>query len=355
MFSKSPIVVTGGAGFIGSNFVRCALRAGLRVVNLDALTYAGNLASLADVDADPNHDFHHVNICDTKRVCELLTCYQPKAILNFAAESHVDRSIERPGDFIQTNVVGTQRLLECALAYWDGLPPQAKMSFRYVQISTDEVFGSIESGQASEASPYAPNSPYAASKAAGDHLVRAFHRTYGLPAITTCSTNNYGPYQFPEKLIPLVILKAFAGEAIPLYGNGMQRRDWIHVLDHCSAILSILDRGRPGQAYNIGAGNERSNLEIVQEVCQALEERVPAPQGRPYWSLISFVPDRPGHDRRYALSCQRLENELGWRPRIALAEGLLETIAWYLENRSWVETIRRERYAGERLGLRAAW
>lgn len=355
MSSKSPIVVTGGAGFIGSNFVHCALHAGQHVVNLDALTYAGNLASLSDVDGHPRYVFHHGNICDGRLVRDILKRHRPWAIVNFAAESHVDRSIEQPSAFIETNVVGTQRLLQCAVAYWEDLSPDAKRSFRFVQISTDEVFGSIESGQATEVSPYAPNSPYAASKAAGDHLVRAFHRTYHLPTITTYCTNNYGPYQFPEKLIPLVILKACAAEAIPVYGDGQHRRDWIHVRDHCEAVLHILEGSPSGQIYNIGAGNECSNLEIVQEICRLLEDRAPAPPERPYRSLISFVPDRPGHDRRYALSCARLEGELGWRPRISLAEGLRETVAWYMENQAWIETIRGERYAGERLGLRAAW
>jgi dTDP-glucose 4,6-dehydratase len=261
MPDEARILVTGGAGFIGSHFVRRALGAGWAVVNLDALTYAGNPASLRDVEDDAGYCFHHGNICDAELVARLLAEHQPCALINFAAESHVDRSIERPGDFIETNVVGTQRLLQCAVSYWEGLPEARRAAFRYIQVSTDEVYGSIEEGQACEETRYAPNSPYAASKAAGDHLVRAFHRTYGLPALATCCTNNYGPNQFPEKLIPLTILKARAGESIPIYGDGLNRRDWIHVFDHCEALLSLLDAGRPGESYNIGADNELANLD----------------------------------------------------------------------------------------------
>lgn len=354
MSHQIPILVTGGAGFIGSNFVRRALARGHGVVNLDALTYAGNLASLADLEGHPGHHFHHGNICDSELVCRLLVRHEPRAVINFAAESHVDRSIERPGDFIETNVVGTERLLSCVMAHWEGLAPARRAGFRYIQVSTDEVYGSIARGRASEESPFAPNSPYAASKAAGDHLVRAFHRTYGLPAIITNSSNNYGPFQFPEKLIPLVIQKARRGEPIPLYGDGLQRRDWIHVEDHCDALLQVLEAGLPGRTYNIGGDTERSNLEVVKEVCRHLDSLAAGPGAQPYESLIAFVQDRPGHDRRYALSSERLKTELAWRPRVAFAAGLRQTVSWYLDNRSWIEEIRERRYRGERLGLKAA-
>jgi dTDP-glucose 4,6-dehydratase len=341
MPDEARILVTGGAGFIGSHFVRRALGAGWSVVNLDALTYAGNPASLRDVEDDAGYCFHHGNICDAELVARLLAEHQPCALINFAAESHVDRSIERPGDFIETNVVGTQRLLQCAVSYWEGLPEARRSAFRYVQVSTDEVYGSIDEGQASEETRYAPNSPYAASKAAGDHLVRAFHRTYGLPALATCCTNNYGPNQFPEKLIPLTILKARAGEAIPIYGDGLNRRDWIHVFDHCDALLGLIEAGRPGRSYNIGADNELGNLELVEAICDLLEASEPSPRGRQYRDLLTFVPDRPGHDRRYALSSARIKGELDWGPRIAFEAGLKDTVAWYLENQAWIDEVRQ--------------
>jgi dTDP-glucose 4,6-dehydratase len=354
MSGTSPLLVTGGAGFIGSNFVRRAIDAGWFVVNLDALTYAGNLRSLVDAEDSPNYQFQHGNICDGELVYGLLSRVRPRAVINFAAESHVDRSIERPGAFIETNVLGTQRLLTYVLAYWQGLSAEEQYAFRYLQVSTDEVYGSISVGHASEETPYAPNSPYAASKAGGDHLTRAFHVTYGLPTITTCSSNNYGPYQFPEKLIPLAILKAQSDEPIPIYGDGQQTRDWIHVFDNCDALLGLVDEGQPGRTYNIGGSNERTNLELVREICRRLERIAPSPLGRPFDALISFVSDRPGHDRRYALSSERLQRELGWRPKIDFAKGLSETISWYLENSVWVDDIRQHRYGGERLGLGAA-
>ena len=349
------MLVTGGAGFIGSHFVGRALHAGWAVVNLDALTYAGNPASLRDVEGDAGYSFQHGNICDAGLVARLLSEHRPRVLVNFAAESHVDRSIERPGDFIETNVVGTQRLLQCAVSYWEGLPAPQQAAFRYLQVSTDEVYGSIGSGQATEDSRYAPNSPYAASKAAGDHLVRAFHKTYGLPALVTCCTNNYGPRQFPEKLIPLTILKIRAGEPIPIYGDGRNRRDWIHVLDHCDALLRLVEAGRAGRNYNIGSDNELSNLELVEAICDLMEQAVPPPKGGGYRDLMTFVPDRPGHDRRYALSSERIRGELDWRPKVAFDTGLAEVVSWYLENQTWVDEVRRRRYGGERLGLRAAW
>ena len=354
MFAKSLILVTGGAGFIGSNFIRRALGSGWSVVNLDALTYAGNLRSLADVEDHPDCQFHHGNICDGEFISDLLSRYRPRAVINFAAESHVDRSIERPGAFIETNVLGTQCLLTCALTYWQGLSAKQQHAFRYLQVSTDEVYGSIEAGHASEETPYAPNSPYAASKAGGDHLTRAFHVTFGLPTITTCSSNNYGPFQFLEKLIPLAILKAQLDEPIPVYGDGQQTRDWIHVFDNCDALSRVIDEGQPGQTYNIGGSNEWTNLELVREICRLLYSVAPSPHGRPFHTLITFVSDRPGHDRRYALSSERIRRELGWRPKVDFARGLSETIAWYLENSVWVDEIRQHCYGGERLGLGAA-
>ncbi len=355
MPSEPCVLVTGGAGFIGSHFVRRALRAGWTVVNLDALTYAGNLTSLEDVDGASGYSFHHGNICDTELVAQLFRTYAPLAVVNFAAESHVDRSIEQPSDFVETNVVGCQRLLQSATSYWEGLPTRRKARFRFLQVSTDEVYGSIETGQATEESSYAPNSPYAASKAAADHLVRAFYKTFGLPTLVTCCTNNFGPNQFPEKLIPLTILKIRGGESIPIYGDGGNRRDWIHVFDHCDALLQILEAGQPGRRYNIGADNELANLELVHRICALIEVMAPSPSAARQSDLLTFVPDRPGHDRRYAVSSQRISRELSWHPKVLFETGLKDTVAWYLENQKWVEDIRQRRYGGERLGLKAAW
>lgn len=354
MSGNSYLLVTGGAGFIGSNFVRRALEAGWSIVNLDALTYAGNLRSLTDVQDNQNYHFQHGNICDPALVSALLSKYRPRAVLNFAAESHVDRSIESPSAFVETNVLGTQRLLTAVLAYWQDLPVQDQQAFRYLQVSTDEVYGSISVGHASEETPYSPNSPYAASKAGGDHMTRAFHVTYGLPTITTYSSNNYGPYQFPEKLIPLAILKVQMGEPIPIYGDGQQARDWIHVFDNCAALLQLVEEGRPGRTYNIGGGNERTNLALAEDLCRALATHIPSIGERPFDTLVSFVSDRPGHDRRYALSSERIRRELGWRPKVDFSHGLAETVAWYLDNSDWVEDIRQRQYRGERLGLIAA-
>jgi dTDP-glucose 4,6-dehydratase len=338
-------LVTGGAGFIGSNFVRRLLARKLgRVVNLDKLTYAGNRASLADLDANPDHVFVHGDICDRPLVTRLLEQHRPRALLNFAAESHVDRSILGPEAFLDTNVVGTFRLLEAARAYRDLLGPDEP--FRFLQVSTDEVYGTLAPGDPgfTERTPHAPNSPYAASKAAADHFARAYHRTYGLPVLTTNCSNNYGPYQFPEKLIPVVILNALAGQPLPIYGDGLQVRDWLFVEDHCDAILAVLERGRPGETYNVGGGAEVPNLELVRSICALLDELVPDSPHRPHARLIAHVADRPGHDRRYAIDDAKLRGELGWRPRVDLRAGLALTVRWYLENGDWVDRIRSGEY-----------
>lgn len=335
------ILVTGGAGFIGSNFVLDWLADNAEpVLNLDKLTYAGNLENLAALQGDPRHIFVQGDIGDRVLVDRLLTEYQPRAIVNFAAESHVDRSIHGPEDFIQTNVVGTFHLLESARGYWLGLSEQARQSFRFLHVSTDEVYGSLgpEDPPFTETTPYAPNSPYSASKAASDHLVRAYHHTYGLPTLTTNCSNNYGPYQFPEKLIPLMILNAVQGKPLPVYGDGLNIRDWLYVADHCTAIREVLARGRVGETYNIGGWNEKTNLEIVHTICALLDELRPHPQG-PHARLITFVKDRPGHDRRYAIDARKIERELGWRPSETFATGIRKTVTWYLEHLDWVERV----------------
>jgi dTDP-glucose 4,6-dehydratase len=350
------VLVTGGAGFIGGNFVLGWRRDRLGpVVNLDKLTYAGNLETLAALRGDPEHRFVHGDVADRALVERLLAEHRPRAILHFAAESHVDRSIEGPAAFVQTNVVGTLNLLECALAHWRGLAPEERERFRFLHVSTDEVYGSLgREGRFSETSPYAPRSPYAASKAAADHLVRAFHHTYGLPAIVTNCSNNYGPYQFPEKLIPLVIQKALRGEAIPVYGDGRNVRDWLYVEDHCQALRLVLARGRVGATYNIGGDAERENIEVVQRICGLLDERRPRPDGRSYAEQIRFVADRPGHDRRYAIDASLIRNELGWRPAHDFEGGLARTVEWYLAHQGWVERVLDGSYRLERLGLVAA-
>jgi dTDP-glucose 4,6-dehydratase len=348
------LLVTGGAGFIGGNFVLGAIAAGARVVNLDALTYAGNLDTLASLRGNPDHVFVHGGIGDAQLVRRLLADHRPRAIVNLAAESHVDRSIDGPAVFIQTNVAGTLSLLEAALDYWTTLAGRERESFRFLHVSTDEVFGSLgEHGHFVEATPYAPNSPYSASKAASDHLVRAFHQTFGLPALTTHCSNNYGPYQFPEKLIPLVILKAVAGERLPVYGDGGNVRDWLHVVDHCAALVRVLEAGEVGQTYNIGGNSERRNIELVREICRLIDARVPRGDGLPRESQISLVEDRPGHDRRYAIDARKIRDRLGWMPTIRLEEGLAHTVAWYLEHSEWVQRVQSGRYRGERLGRRA--
>jgi dTDP-glucose 4,6-dehydratase len=334
------ILVTGGAGFIGSNFVlEWMANEPEPVVNLDLLTYAGNRHNLSSVEDNPCHVFVQGNIADRKLVSDLLAAYQPKAIVHFAAETHVDRSIHGPEDFIQTNVVGTFQLLQAAREYWDSLPPQQQAAFRFLHVSTDEVFGSLAADEPAftETRPYAPNSPYAASKAASDHLARAYHHTYGLPALITNCSNNYGPFQFPEKLIPLMILNALQSKPLPVYGDGMNVRDWLYVADHCEAIRLVLRQGRVGESYNIGGWSERTNLDVVHTLCDALEELRPA--ARPYRALIKFVKDRPGHDRRYAMNASKMERELGWRPRHGFETSLRTTVQWYLENTDWVENV----------------
>jgi dTDP-glucose 4,6-dehydratase len=340
------ILVTGGAGFIGSNFILDWLRdIGEPVLNLDKLTYAGNLENLAALKNDSRHIFVQGDIGDRALVEKLLKQHRPRAIVNFAAESHVDRSIHGPEDFIQTNVVGTFHLLEETRGYWAGLPEAEKAGFRFLHVSTDEVYGSLGPNDPAftETTPYAPNSPYSASKAASDHLVRAYHHTYGLPTLTTNCSNNYGPYQFPEKLIPLMILNATRGKPLPIYGDGMNVRDWLYVGDHCTAIREVLARGRLGETYNIGGWNEKPNLEIVKTVCALLDELRPDPAG-PHERLVTYVKDRPGHDRRYAIDARKIERELGWRPAETFDTGIRKTVRWYLDNLAWVEHVASGEY-----------
>jgi dTDP-glucose 4,6-dehydratase len=336
------ILVTGGAGFIGANFVLDWLAQHEEpVINLDKLTYAGNLENLASLQGDARHIFVHGDIGDSVLVSGLLTKHQPRAVINFAAESHVDRSIHGPREFIQTNIVGTFSLLESVRAHWEGLTGDTKACFRFLHVSTDEVYGSLRADAPafSETNRYEPNSPYSASKAAGDHLVRAYHHTYRLPVLTTNCSNNYGPYHFPEKLIPLCIFNALAGKAIPVYGDGRQIRDWLYVKDHCSAIRLVLEGGRVGETYNIGGWNEVANLDVVEKLCAILDKLSPRGDGRSYKSQIAFVKDRPGHDRRYAINASKLEGELGWKPQETFETGLTKTVLWYLENQSWVTNV----------------
>lgn len=347
-------LVTGGAGFIGGNFVLEAVRRGVRVVNLDALTYAGNLDTLAALQGNPDHVFVHGDIGDRALVARLLAEHRPQAVVNFAAESHVDRSIDGPAAFVQTNVVGTLALLEAARDYWKSLEGAAKDAFRFLHVSTDEVYGSLgETGRFTEETPYAPNSPYSASKAASDHLVRAFHHTYGLPTLTTNCSNNYGPYQFPEKLIPLMIAKAVAGEPLPVYGDGGNVRDWLYVGDHCAAIRAVLERGRVGETYNVGGDAERRNIEVVRAICALLDARRPRADGASREAQITFVADRPGHDRRYAIDASKIKRELGWAPTVTFEEGLARTVDWYLANQQWVKRVIDGSYRLERIGVAA--
>jgi len=347
----TTLLVTGGAGFIGANFVLNAVASGTQVINLDKLTYAGNLDTLKTINNDPNHQFVHGDIGDRELVASLLAKHRPDAIVNFAAESHVDRSIDGPAEFVETNVVGTLALLECARDYWRALEGEAKQAFRFLHVSTDEVYGSLGAeGKFTETTAYAPNSPYSASKAASDHLVRAFHHTYGLPVLTTNCSNNYGPYQFPEKLIPLVIQKALAGEALPVYGDGLNIRDWLFVGDHCSAIARVLEAGRVGETYNVGGNAERENITVVKVICALLDARQPLADGRARESLITYVKDRPGHDRRYAIDSSKLQNELGWRPSQTFESGIEATVDWYLANEAWVSRVLDGSYRMERLG-----
>jgi dTDP-glucose 4,6-dehydratase len=359
------ILVTGGAGFIGSNFVLDWLAAGGgSVVNLDKLTYAGNPANLASVAVDPAYSFVHGDICDAELVASLLREHRPRAVIHFAAESHVDRSIVGPEAFLRTNIDGTFTLLRAAREYYDSLSGEERERFRFLHVSTDEVYGTLtpEAPAFHEDTPYAPNSPYAASKASSDHLVRAWVHTYGLPAMITNCSNNYGPYQFPEKLIPLMIANAQQGKALPVYGDGQQVRDWLYVGDHCRALRTVLERGRVGETYNVGGGNQRSNLEVVTTVCALLDEMVQDSKFKPHQQLVKYVTDRPGHDRRYAIDARKLEGELGWRAEESFETGLRKTVKWYLANAAWVEGVTsgtyqqwmKQNYAGREVGDSAA-
>lgn len=347
------LLVTGGAGFIGGNYVLRSLSndPGLRIVNLDALTYAGNLDTLSSLENDPRHVFVRGDITDEKLVARLLDEYSPDAVVSFAAESHVDRSIDGPAAFVQTNIVGTFNLLQCSLDWWKTRSEAEQQAFRFLHVSTDEVYGSLgETGLFEESTAYAPNSPYAASKASSDHLVRAWFHTFGLPVLTTNCSNNYGPYQFPEKLIPLMILNALEWEDLPVYGDGRQVRDWLYVLDHVDAINTVLAKGTPGEVYNVGGNSERTNMQVVQAICDIVDERKPEAKGRRR-ELITHVEDRPGHDRRYAIDCNKLMNTLGWRQTVDFEAGLAQTVDWYLANSEWIERVRDGSYQGERLGL----
>jgi dTDP-glucose 4,6-dehydratase len=341
------ILVTGGAGFIGSNFVVDWLATvGEDVVNLDKLTYAGNRENLRSLDGDARHLFVRGDIGDQALVAQLLARHRPRAVVNFAAESHVDRSIQSPGTFIETNVVGTFRLLDSVRGYFDGLQGDERAAFRFLHVSTDEVYGSLKPADPAfaEDNKYEPSSPYSASKAASDHFVRAYHHTYGLPVLTTNCSNNYGPYHFPEKLIPLMIVNAVAGKALPVYGDGQQVRDWLYVRDHCSAIRCVLEAGRVGETYNVGGWNEKPNLEIVRTVCALLDEMRPKADGGSYAEQITFVKDRPGHDRRYAIDARKIERELGWRPVETFETGIRKTVRWYLDNAEWVQRVQSGAY-----------
>jgi dTDP-glucose 4,6-dehydratase len=345
--SEQTLLVTGGAGFIGSSFVLAECRrGGVRIVNLDLLTYAGNLNSLESLRGSAGHIIVQGDIGDRELLRKLLTKYRPDGIVNFAAESHVDRSIAGPEEFIRTNVVGTFHLLEEVRSYWESLTAQQQQTFRFLHVSTDEVYGSLgpQDPPFSEVTRYSPNSPYSASKAASDHLVRAYHHTYGLPCITTNCSNNYGPRQFPEKLIPLMVLNAMEGKPLPVYGDGLNVRDWLYVEDHCEALRSVLDKGRVGEVYNIGGRCERTNLEVVRHICDLLDEICPQSAFKPHQALITFVKDRPGHDWRYSIDCSKIESELGWRPKETFASGLKKTIDWYLQNESWVNSVRTGAY-----------
>lgn len=341
------ILVTGGAGFIGANFVLDWLAAGGEtVINLDKLTYAGNLQTLGSLKGDKRHVFVHGDIGDSELVARLLEEHKPRAVINFAAESHVDRSIHGPEAFVETNVMGTFRLLEAVRAYWGALGEEARQDFRFLHVSTDEVYGSLAADEPAftETHQYQPNSPYSASKAASDHLVRSYHHTYGLPVLTTNCSNNYGPYHFPEKLIPLMIVNALAGKALPVYGDGQQIRDWLYVKDHCSAIRRVLEAGRVGEVYNVGGWNEKPNLDIVQRICTLLDEMRPRVDGKSYSEQVAYVTDRPGHDRRYAIDARKLERELGWKPAETFETGIRKTVEWYLDNQEWVQNVQSGAY-----------
>lgn len=353
---KNALFVTGGAGFIGSALIRSLVTEGVYdVVNLDKLTYAGNLESLAQAASSPQYHFEKVDICDGPAIRALFERYKPKGIIHFAAESHVDRSIDGPADFVQTNIVGTFVLLEEALKHWKSLSPATAADFRFVHVSTDEVFGSLgPDGLFTETTPYQPNSPYSATKASSDHLVRAWHHTYGLPTVTTNCSNNYGPYQFPEKLIPLVTLNAIAEKELPVYGKGANVRDWLYVEDHAAGLIAALRKGRPGETYNFGGSCERKNIDVVRAICRFVDELLPSPAIGPRESLIRFVTDRPGHDMRYAIDSSKSQRELGWKPTETFDSGLKKTVRWYLENGEWCEHVQSGEYRRERLGLGAA-
>jgi dTDP-glucose 4,6-dehydratase len=351
------ILVTGGAGFIGSNFIRHLLRSlpdsdVSGIVNLDKLTYAGNRESLEDIEADARYHFVEGDITDAELISRLLDHHRIDAVVNFAAESHVDRSIDTPEPFFQTNVIGTLRLIHASRRYWSALENPRKDAFRFLHVSTDEVYGSLtlEDPAFSESTPFAPNSPYSASKAGSDHIVRAYHHTFGMPVITTNCSNNYGPYQFPEKLIPLMILNALEGKALPIYGDGMNIRDWLYVEDHCSGIWAALTKGTPGETYNIGGKNEKPNIEIVHTICDLLDQARPRADGQSYRTQKTYVKDRPGHDRRYAIDCSKIESELGWSPLETFESGIAKTVNWYLGNKKWCDAITAKKYARERLG-----
>jgi dTDP-glucose 4,6-dehydratase len=347
------ILITGGAGFIGSAVVRQLIRETDNVVvNVDKLTYAGNLGSLAEARVHPRHHLERIDICDASAVSRLFSAYRPDSVMHLAAESHVDRSIDGPGEFIRTNIQGTFTLLQAARAYWEGLEEPFKSRFRFHHVSTDEVYGSLgPEGYFTETTPYSPNSPYSASKAASDHLVRAWHHTYGLPVLITNCSNNYGPYQFPEKLIPLMILNAHSGKPLPIYGKGDNIRDWLYVEDHARALRLVLERGEVGETYNIGGHNERMNLEVVQTLCRLMDELRPDSPYRPHEQLISYVTDRPGHDRRYAIDAGKIGRALGWRPIETFETGLRKTVRWYLDNETWWRDVQSGGYRQERLGL----
>ncbi len=359
------LLVTGGCGFIGTNFIRLLLGkserpspcagGALRIINLDRLTYAGNPANLADLQGDPRYRFVQGDIGDGAVVARLLSEHAIDAVVNFAAETHVDRSIDSPEPFVQTNVVGTLRLLDATRRHWSALEETRRSAFRFLHVSTDEVYGTLEPQDPpfSESTPFAPNSPYAASKAASDHFVRAYRHTYGLPTVTTNCSNNYGPYQFPEKLIPLMILNALEGRPLPVYGDGLQVRDWLYVLDHAEAIWSVLGAGKPGETYNVGGHGERANIELIRTLCGILDRGSPRADGASYATQITHVADRPGHDRRYAIDCSKIERELGWRPRESFDSGMAKTAAWYLDNRAWTADITSSKYARQRLGTAA--
>jgi dTDP-glucose 4,6-dehydratase len=346
------VIVTGGAGFIGSALVRLLVKdIGVQVVNVDALTYASNLESLASIESESAYKFVKANVCDQQAMTELFQAEAPDVVMHLAAESHVDRSIDGPAAFMETNIMGTYAMLEAARTYWSGLPEAQKLAFRFHHISTDEVYGSLgEEGLFTETTPYAPNSPYSASKASSDHLVRAWHHTFGLPVVTTNCSNNYGPYQFPEKLIPLIILNGLERKPLPIYGKGDNVRDWLHVEDHVKALWLVVTKGRVGEVYNIGGDAERQNIEVVRAICGLLDEFVSP--GNPTEDLITYVTDRPGHDARYAMDTTKISTELGWKPEETFESGLRQTVQWYLENKPWWDSIRSGHYAGERLGLK---